>query len=445
MAAKVGRRPKMSSFQVIILGFAAVILAGTLLLSLPFAASDGVPTPLRDALFTAVSAVCVTGLIVRDTALHWSGFGQAVILLMIQIGGFGVVTVAAAFSMISGQKIGLMQRSTMREAMSAHQTGGIVQLAHFIQRGVLCAEFCGALLLAPVMCRRFGLRGIWMSLFTSVSAFCNAGFDVMGSSSGPFSSLTSLVDDPWACTVVILLIVTGGIGFLTWDDIRVHGANFRKYSLQSKTALTVSAVLIFFPAVFLWFFEYGGLPAGGRLLRALFQSVTTRTAGFNTTDLAALSGAGKTVMIVLMLIGGSPGSTAGGMKTTTVAILLASALSVFKNEEDAHLFGRRIARDAVRSASALLMLYLTLFTGGAAAISLIEGLPVGDCLFETASAVGTVGLTLGITPGLHTPSLLILIVLMFLGRVGGLTIIHAAFSGVDRTFARLPQEQITVG
>jgi len=284
-----------------------------------------------------------------------------------------------------------------------------------------------------------------MALFTSVSAFCNAGFDVMGSVSGPFSSLTSLSDCPWECMVVMTLIVTGGIGFLTWNDIRNHGLRFRKYSLQSKTAILISAGLILIPAALLRVFEYASPETESRVLLSLFQSVTTRTAGFNTADLTTLSGSGKAMMVVLMLIGGSPGSTAGGLKTTTAAVLMASMFSVFRSEEDPHLFGRRIDREAVRSASALLMLYLILFLGGAAAICRIENASIGECLFETASAVGTVGLSLGLTPGLHGASRFILIILMFLGRVGGLTIIHAAFSGLDRTFARLPQEQITVG
>jgi len=438
-------RIRLSTFQIIILGFTAVILLGALLLMLPVSARGGAATPFADALFTATSAVCVTGLVVYDTASHWSAFGQAVILLLIQIGGLGVVTVTASFALLSGRKISLMQRSTMQEAIAAPKLGGIVRLTGFILRATFFFELIGALLLLPVFVTDYGMSGIWMAIFHSVSAFCNAGFDLLGSTAAPFVSLTEYGGNALLNITVMLLIIVGGLGFLTWDDIRVCGLRLRRYRMQSKVILVTSAILILLPAAFFFFTEFSGQPFAERLLGSFFQSVTARTAGFNTADLSLFGGAGQAVMIFLMLIGGSPGSTAGGMKTTTIAVLAANAAAAFRRREDAQLFGRRIESDTVRNASTIFLLYLLLFFCGAVFISTVEGLPLGPCLFETASAVGTVGLSLGLTPALSMPSHIVLILLMFFGRVGGLTLIYAAMSGYRPALSRLPQEKITVG
>ena len=445
MATAERQNRRLTTFQSIILGFAGVILAGTVLLMLPVSSQSGTAAPFGDALFTATSAVCVTGLVVRDTASCWSGFGQAVILAMIQIGGLGVVTVAASFALLSGRKISLLQRSAMQEAITAPKMGGIVRLTGFILRMTFLFEAAGALALAPVFCKEYRIRGVWMAVFHSVSAFCNAGFDVMGTKDAPFVSLTSYAGQPALNTAVMLLIVIGGIGFLTWEDLRTNRFRFSRYRMQSKVILVTSAVLIVAPAVFFFFAEFKRLPMGERILASLFQAVTPRTAGFNTADLTAMSGAGKAVIVGLMLIGGSPGSTAGGMKTTTAAVLIANAVTVFRRKEDAHFFGRRLESGAVRNASTILLLYLVLFVSGGIVISLAEGLPVGACLFEAASAIGTVGLSMGITPALGAVSRTVLILLMFFGRVGGLTLIYAALSGTKRVSYKLPQERITVG
>lgn len=438
------RKRRLTPFQVIILGFSAVILVGTGLLILPLASKSGAVTPFGDALFTSTSAVCVTGLVLHDTVTYWSSFGQGVILILIQIGGMGVITVAASFAMISGRKISLMQRSTMQEAIAAPKVGGIVRLTSFIIRTSLAIELLGAAVMAPVFCRDFGLKGLWMALFHSISAFCNAGFDLMGSR-GAFSSLTSYGTQPVINLTVMLLIVVGGIGFLTWDDIQANRWRLRKYRMQSKVILSTTAVLLVLPAVYFYFWEFDALPAGQRLWSSLFQSVTPRTAGFNTADLTAISEPGQCIMLLLMLIGGSPGSTAGGMKTTTLAVLLATAVSSFRRRENTHFFGRRIDDGVVKNAATILLMYLVLFLTGGLLISIWEGLPLLACLFETASAVGTVGLSLGITPGLGSASRAVLILLMFCGRVGGLTLIFAALSGARRNVSKLPQEKITVG
>lgn len=434
----------ISSFHVIMFGFAGTILLGAFLLMLPFASKNGTVTSFSDALFTATSAVCVTGLVVYDTATYWSMFGQFVIMLMIQIGGLGIVTVAVATAMISGRKIGLMQRSTMQEAISAPKVGGIVRLTGFILKMTFVIEIIGALCMLPVFIKDFGAKGIWLALFHSVSAFCNAGFDLMGTK-GAFSSLTSYSGNMIINIVIMVLIVMGGIGFLVWDDIKSHKLHWKKYRMQSKVVLTTTLVLILLPAIYFYFCEFGLLSGKERALSSLFQTITPRTAGFNTADLGSLSNTGKMITIVLMMIGGSPGSTAGGMKTTTIAVLVFSAISVFRRKHDVECFDRRIADSAIKNASAILLMYLVLFLTGAIIISEIESLPLMTCLFETASAIGTVGLSMGITPALGQISRAILIVLMFFGRVGGLTVIFAAVPAVNRNLSKKPQEKITVG
>lgn len=436
---------RLSSPQIILFGFAGVILVGSLLLMLPFASASGQSAPFADCLFTSTSAVCVTGLVVHDTATYWSGFGQAVILVLIQIGGMGVITVASAIVMASGKKISLMQRATMQDAISAPQIGGIVRFTGFILKGILLFELLGAVLLAPVFIRDFGPgRGIWMAVFHSISAFCNAGFDLMGST-GHYSSLTYYAFDPVINIVIMLLIVIGGIGFLTWQDIYSNRHHFSRYRMQTKVILSVTGVLVLVPAVYFFFGEFSRLPLGQRVLASLFQAITPRTAGFNTMDLTRLSESGQFLTCILMLIGGSPGSTAGGMKTTTAAVLVACAVAVFRKRENGSFFGRRIADETVKNAVTVFAMYLSLFMLGAMVISSIEGLPILTGMFETASAIGTVGLTLGVTPTLHFASRLILVALMFLGRVGGLTLVYAALTASKNTRSRLPLEKIIVG
>ncbi len=435
---------KLSSSQIIIFGFAAVILLGSLFLMLPIATQDGQGAVFSDALFTATSAVCVTGLIVQDTATYWSAFGQTIILILIQIGGMGVVTLAVSITLMSGKKIGLKGRSTLQESICAPKVGGIVELLGFILKMTFLIEFIGAIVMLPVFSKEFGLgKGIWYGVFHSISAFCNAGFDLMGCKT-PYSSLTYFVKNPVINIVVMLLIIIGGIGFLTWEDIRNHKFRIRKYRMQSKVILMTTACLILFPALYFFFFEFGNVPMGERILSSLFQSVTPRTAGFNTTNLTKISETGTALTILLMLIGGSPGSTAGGMKTTTLAVLLSTALSVFCRKEHTQFFGRRVADETIRNAATILMMYFTLFLAGGFVISRVEGLPLLTCLYETASAIGTVGLTLGVTPELGLLSQGILIFLMYIGRVGGLTLIFATVSA-NKTVARLPQEKMTVG
>ena len=441
---KVLQKKTFSSFQVIILGFAVLILVGTFLLMLPISAQSREWTAFSDALFTATSAVCVTGLVVQDTATYWSYFGQTVILFLIQIGGMGVVTVGATVALLSGKKISFMQRNIMQEALSAPQVGGIVNLTRFVVAGSLLFEISGACIMMPVFFRDFGWKGIWMSFFHSISAFCNAGFDLLGINA-QYSSLVSYAWNPFINVTIMLLIVIGGIGFLTWTDIVNHRHHFHEYRMQSKVILTTTLFLIIVPCIYFFVFEFEDLPIEKRFFASLFQAITPRTAGFNTVDLTLLSEAGIGIMILLMLIGGSPGSTAGGMKTTTVTVLFANTKAIFYRKEESDLFGRRVADETIKKAATILMMYVTLFFCSGVLISIIEGFPMMICLFETASAIGTVGLTLGITTQLSLISRFILIVLMFFGRVGGLTLIFATVSGVSNRLSKLPQEKITVG
>lgn len=412
---------------------------------LPISSVSGKVTPFNESLFTATSAVCVTGLVVQDTGSYWSTFGQAIILILIQIGGLGVITVAASFALLSGRKISLMQRSTMQEAIAAPKIGGIVRLTGFVLKATLIFELSGAVIMMPVLCKDYGVKGVWLAVFHSISAFCNAGFDILGTDASKYVSLTQYVNCTSINLAVIFLIVIGGIGFLTWEDIYTNKLHFRRYRMQSKVILITSTILIIVPALYFFFFDLNNLPIKQRILSSLFQSVTTRTAGFNTVDLTALQEPSVATMIVLMIIGGSPGSTAGGIKTTTVAVLIANSLATFGRKDSSHFFKRRIDNQVVKNASTILIMYLVLSFTGAVAISTAEKIPFLKCLFETSSAIGTVGLTLGITPELGLFSQLILILLMFCGRVGGLTLIYAAISNTKKNISKYPLERITVG
>lgn len=439
-----------SSPQMIIFGFILVNLMGCLLLMLPSSTVEKVGTSFSDALFTSTSAICVTGLVIHDTASYWSMQGQLIIMVLIQIGGMGVITAASAIAILSGKKIGLMQRSTMQESISATQVGGIVRLTGFILRAMLAIELLGAICMAPVFCEEFGMKkGVRYAVFHSVSAFCNAGFDLMGMNQ-PFSSLTGFNGNTTINLAIMALIVIGGIGFLTWDDIWHHRLHFHKYRLQSKVILTVTILLILLPALYFYFYEFGraewtDLSEKERILASAFQSVTPRTAGFNTVDLNRMSEPSQLIIILLMLIGGSPGSTAGGFKTTTLAVLLLTSFAVFFRKEDVQCFGRRIPSETVKNAATILFLYMSLFLLGGVVISCVDQVPLMGALFETSSAIGTVGLSLGLTPQLSLFSHMLLILLMFWGRVGGLTLIFAVVSGHRFTKSKLPQEKITIG
>ena len=441
---------RVSPARIIISGFLLLILLGTVLLMLPFSTREWGGASFFDALFTATSATCVTGLVVRDTVSYWSGFGQLVILFLIQVGGMGVVTMAVAIFIFSGRRIGLKQRWVMQESISAPQVGGIVRMTGFILKTAFVAEGIGAAVLALRFCPEFGLwRGLWYSVFHAISAFCNAGFDLMGDPA-PFASLTSYAGDPVVNLIIISLIVLGGLGFTTWQDISSRHLRFREYRLQSKLILVTTAALLSFGFLFFLLYEFqlpqwDEIPLAEKALAALFQSVAPRTAGFNTVDLAQLSEPSQLIVILLMLTGGSPGSTAGGFKTTTFAVLLLSALAVFRRRRSTQCFGRRVQDPALQNACAIFLLYILLFLTGGILICCTDGVPLMDALFEAASAIGTVGLSLGGTARFSAFSRVVLIFLMYFGRVGGLTLIYAVTAGNGASTSQFPQEQVTVG
>ncbi len=444
------KKPSITPAQIILLGYLALIMLGALLLTLPFATRDGHGACFADAIFTATSAGCVTGLIVQDTFTYWSGFGQAVILTLIQIGGLGIITFALAISMVSRKQIGLKSRWVMQESIGAPQVGGILRQTKFFLLGSLTVELTGALLLSLRFCKDFPLsKGIWYGVWHSVSAFCNAGFDLMGTKQ-PFSSLTGYTGDIIVNTVIDLLILIGGIGFFTWRDIADHRLRFTRYSLQSKLILLASAILLSGGFAFFAGYEFRlpgwqGLTVREKLLACLGCTISPRTAGFNTVDLNHLSEPGKLMTIILMLIGGAPSSTAGGFKLTTLAVLVVGTCSVFQRRADAVCCRRRIDPASCRNAAAIFSLYLILFLAGGTLISCLDAQPLMTALFEAASAVATVGLSLGATPTLSAASRWILIFLMYLGRVGGLTLIYAVFPGIQPGEGTLPQEKVTVG
>lgn len=434
----------MSAFQIIVWSFAGLVMAGTLLLMLPFASAGPGGAGFWDALFTAVSAACVTGLVVQDTGTYWTFFGQFVILALIQIGGMGVVTIAIMIAVLSGKHIGLMQRSTLQEAVSAPQLGGIVQVLQVIVRWTVIFESAGAAVMAPVFIQQFGwAKGIWFSLFHSISAFCNAGFDLTGVLM-PGSSLIFYAENPVINAVIMMLIIAGGLGFITWADLLMNGFHFRRYRMQTKMILTMTAGLIVAPAVLFYFFDFAGLPNGPRFWASLFQSVTARTAGYNSVDLTLMTEGGRMVLILLMMIGASPGSTAGGIKTTTFFTLMATAAATFRMKKDVECFGRRIAPVSIRHSLTVLLLYVGLLSAGSLFITYADGFPILDSAFESASAIATVGLTVGVTAESSEASRYVLMLLMFFGRVGGITLIYAMHKDAGHNYVRLPEEKISI-
>ena len=436
---------QFSSARIILFGFIIMIFLGASILSLPVSSRSGEFTPFIDTLFTATSASCVTGLIVYDTATHWSLFGKIIIIAMIQCGGLGVVTMIAVFTQVAGKKIGHRDRATLQNALSAPQIGGIVKLTSFIFKGTVIIEMIGALLMFPSFMKDFGVtKGIYYSIFHSISAFCNAGFDLMGDVS-KFSSLTKYQSDIMINITIMLLILIGGLGFLIWRDVVNYKFDFKRYSTQTKIVFLMSTVLVVFPSVLFFFTEFSTLNIKTRVLSSVFQAVTPRTAGFNTIDYTKFSDNGIAMTIILMLIGGGSGSTAGGIKMTTIFILIATMCSVLKQDKEVAVFKKRIEPDIIKNAVAVFALDIFLFIVGSMIISGIEGFSLKETMFECASAVATVGLTLGITPHLGIISKILLICMMYIGRVGGITLIFAAVNPKNNGNARYPKEQVAVG
>lgn len=440
---------KLSYAKLLVCGFVAVIALGTVLLCLPLAARTGTWTSPLDSAFTAVSATCVTGLSVFDTWEHWSLFGQLVILLLIQIGGLGFMTVIGMFSLLMKRHFSMRERRLLMQSAGNTQYDGTITLIRRILLGTLLIESLGAALLLLRFAPRMGFwAGLYNAVFHAVSAFCNAGFDLMGKY-GAGLSLSAFSGDVAVNLTLAFLIVTGGIGFLVWDDVLKNRHHLRRYSLHSKIVLTTTAVLLLGGWLLFYCTErngaFAGMPAGKQVLAALFQSVTTRTAGFFTVDQGTLSAAGLIVTCVLMFIGGSPGSTAGGIKTTTVATVLISTVASCCGQNEQHAFKKQLDREQVRQATSIVAIYFSGMLLSLFVMSLYEPFPLQSLLYEIVSAIGTVGLSTGITASLSAPSQCILMFLMFAGRIGGLTFVLAVAERRKRAQLDRPTEKILIG
>lgn len=440
---------KMSKTQVIAYGFLTIIIIGTCLLKLPFATNSGKSCDWLTALFTATSSTCVTGLVVVDTYTYWSRFGQIVILLLIQIGGLGFMSIGISLLMFFRQKVGLNQRGLMQESISANELGGMVKLVKIIIAGTAIVEATGAILL---MFRFVPLVGFWegvfYSVFHSISAFCNAGFDLMGRFE-PYSSLSMFYNDAYINIIMILLITIGGIGFMVWQDVLSKKKNYKKYRLHTKIVLSMTAAIFVVTTLLFLFFEWNqsmeGMTFKERLLSSMFSTVTARTAGFNTIDTASLSDAGKFLTVILMFIGGSPGSTAGGIKTTTILVIGLYLWSNIRNSSGVNIFGRRLDDEVIKRASLAFFINIMLAISAILIICSMESLNFIDIMFEVFSAIGTAGMSTGITRDICVASKLILVLLMYCGRIGSMTF---AMSFVERKFKnpiKLPVEKIIVG
>ena len=442
------KRIRLSPNQIIAIGFLSIILAGALLLMLPFANRSGQGLSFLDSLFTATSATCVTGLVVADTWTQFNMLGQLILLVLIQVGGLGYMTMVLMASMLLGRKIGLRQWGLMAESVSAERLSDSVALLRYILTGTAAIEGTGAVLLAFRFIPELGFsQGAWYALFHSVSAFCNAGFDLMGFRE-PYSSLTHYVYDPLVNLTACALVLLGGLGFLVWRDVWEKGLHFRRYSLHSKLILTATVLLTLGGAALFWLAERANLLAGmspaQQALCALFQAVSPRTAGFNTVDLAQLTSAGGLLTIVLMFIGAGPGSTGGGVKITTVVVCLLTLASYIRGRREVGAFNRRLDEEQIHRAAAGVTLYMTLVLSGGFLLLATQTFPLQDALFEVFSAMSTVGLSTGITRALSPFNRALLIVMMFCGRIGSLTMMMAL---AQRLPPRIkdPVEHITIG
>ena len=437
-------RFSLNAVQNLALSFTCIILLGGFLLMLPISSRSGQPLPFLDAVFTSASAACVTGLVLYDTWTQFTFFGQAVILLLIQVGGLSFMTVTIFISMLLGRRIGLHSRAVLMDTVGALQMGGIVRLTRRILTVTAVCEGLGAVTLLFWFCPRYGLRGIWMSVFHAVSAFCNAGFDLLGTG----ASLTTVAGEPLLNIVLMTLVVCGGLGFLVWDDILTHRFHFSKWRLHSKIAFTGTLMALVLGTVAFFSLEedhaFAGVPTSQQILMAAFQSVTPRTAGFNTADLTALSESGKLLTMVLMLIGAGSGSTGGGIKINTFAVLVLTALARVRRREDVELFGRRLdAGDIFKAFSVSIMYFMTCMLG--CMVLCLDGISMDEALFESLSAMGTVGLTLGVTPTLTAAGKIVVTLMMFAGRVGSMSVLMAMVRDRPVPKLRRTPEKILIG
>ncbi len=443
---KIRLRPTL----VVLIGFVLIILVGAFFLCLPISNKDGNWLNFVDSLFTSTSAVCVTGLAVRPTALSFSGFGQAVLLLLIQAGGLGFMTLATLIFILIRKRITLKDRIAVQEALGQDYIKGVVRLVCHIAIMTGVIELSGMILLLPFMCIENGAIGIWQSVFLSVSAFCNAGFDILGTPDMPYASLIRFKSNPFVLLIIGALIILGGLGFNVIKDILACKFRFRRYQMHTKVVLVVTAILLVFGTFFLLGSEFNsaafdGMNGGEKLLNSFFQSITARTAGFNTVDQNALSGTGKIMTCVLMVIGASPGGTGGGIKTSTFAVIVLMVLAGLRGKDEIVINMHTIKPKTGLRAVAVMFIAFMFIVFGTLIISLIDReLGGGDVLFEVISAIGTVGLSIGITPLFSPPSQIILILLMLLGRLGALSI-GMIFAKREKSSLKFPPANIMIG
>lgn len=442
-------KPRPTYSQVIALGFVAIILAGAVLLSLPVSSKSREWTSAVDAIFTSASAVCVTGLVVTDTYMHWSGFGQAVILLLIQVGGIGFMTVITMFLVFLKKKIGLHERQLFAHSAGMLRSSGVVRI---IKRVIVCAfgfEAAGALLLSIRFCQKMGFwEGLYNAVFHSVSAFCNAGFDLLGKY-GEYTSFAAFVNDPLVNITTAILVVMGGMGFLVWNDVLEKKLKVSKYELHTKIVLATTAALVVSGWIMFYLFEsgkaYSEMSIPQKILASFFQAVSPRTAGITTLSTSEMSEGSVFLTVVLMFIGGSPGSTAGGIKTTTLAVLVMSAIAAARRVKSVTIFKRKIEDGLVRQAGAFLTFYLLTVVISTLALCAVEPYSLKEILFEVVSAIGTVGLTLGITPKLTIAAKIMITILMFIGRIGWLTMFFAFFGKYREPSIERAEEKVLIG
>lgn len=444
----------MQPTQIMVIGFAIVILIGAILLNMPISTQNGESIGFLNALFTSTSAVCVTGLVAVDTATYWSFFGQLIIITLIQIGGLGFMTVTTLFALIIKKRINLRERLLIQESLNQIDLSGLVKLTRYILVATFSIEGIGALLLSTVFVPQFGMaKGIWYSVFHAISAFCNAGFDLMGGISGQFSSLTYYVNNFTIVITISMLIILGGIGFPVILDV-VRNKKISKLNLHSRVVLFSTAILIVFGMIFIFLAEYnnpetlGKLGFGGKLLAALFQSITARTAGFNTIDLGLMRDSSIFVMIILMFIGASPASTGGGVKTTTIATLILTVKSFILQKQDIEVCERRISESTIKKSLGIFLIAIVVVVGGTLIISVTDPeFTLPEVGFEVVSAFATVGLSIGGSPNLSILGKIFIMLFMFMGRVGSLTIFMALASrGLKKNPPiRYPEGKIIVG
>ncbi len=435
--------------QIIALGYLCIVFVGTILLMLPISTKSGESPTLLTAAFTSVSASCVTGLVAQNTATYWSLFGQIVILTLIQLGGLGYMTIATFFYRLVIRKRGLREKVIMAETINTTRLNNFSSLIKKIIFGTLLFEGIGAALLSISFIKYFGVaKGIYFAVFHSISAFCNAGFDLLGENT-PFVSLMDFSNDYIVLLTISALIIIGSLGFLVWDDISVKHLSFKKLNLHSKIVLTVSGMLLLAGFALFFIFEYNNLlkdmPLSQKLLNAFFASVTPRTAGFNSIDMATLSQSSVLLTLFLMFIGGSSGSTAGGVKTTSVFVVIAYAFSTIRGNEEVAVFGKTIKTEFLKKAILIITINLTLIIFTTLIICGVDNVSMSDALLETVSAMSTVGLTAGITTSLSSVSKIALMFLMFCGRVGSVSFASALFEKRVNPPISYPAESITVG